>query len=226
MPAISFNVYIIHQNKEAKWSRGMTVGARRAGLRISTTTDIGKFHAYQSLEFDATKKNHPVRRKFCGWNHLVDGKGQRRIVKLVQAHRMPTVNQITILYICGEQKTISVCTTYWSLRQMGYNSRKRRGVPIPVSQQQKQKAEAILDTDSLKLDRWGLTLPWVNLLITSSMMIHHVTKHKLSQTGFRNMSSVYFSGHPLWELGGNWRTLEPWGYNATSWITMHVTKYK
>lgn len=77
------------------FERGMVVGARRAGLSISVTADL--------LEFSRTtisrvyrerseKEKIPSEQQFSGRKHIVDGKGQRRMTRLVQANRKTTVN--------------------------------------------------------------------------------------------------------------------------------------
>ena len=50
--------------------------------------------------------------------------------RLVGADSEATVTQITSLYSCGEQKSISECTTRGTLRWMGYDSRRPRQVPL------------------------------------------------------------------------------------------------
>lgn len=64
----------------------MTVGARRAGLRISIASE----------------------QEFCVRESYVGERGQRRISRLLHADRKATVI-ITTLYNCGERKRASDC---------------------------------------------------------------------------------------------------------------------
>ena len=50
--------------------------------------------------------------------------------RLVRDYRKATVTQITSHYNQGMQKTISECTIRWTLKQMGYGSRKPHQVPL------------------------------------------------------------------------------------------------
>lgn len=102
-------------------------------------------------------KPHPVSGSSAGGDGE-DG-GQRRMSRLVQlpTDKNSTVTQITMLYNCGEQKSISECTKYWtlkhvacSMKHMGYNSRKPPW-DLLISAKN-NNLEATLGTDSTKLD--------------------------------------------------------------------------
>ncbi len=55
---------------------------------------------------------------------------QRRMGRLVRDDRKATVTQITTRYNQGMQNTISEHTTRWTLKQMGYSSRRPHRVPL------------------------------------------------------------------------------------------------
>ncbi len=108
---------------------GMVVGARRAGLSISETADLLGFsrtivsRVYREC---SEKEKISSERQFSGWKYLVECRDQRRMVRMAQADRKATVTQITTCYNRGTQKSISERTTRWTLKQMGYGSRRPR----------------------------------------------------------------------------------------------------
>lgn len=64
----------------------------------------------QSLKFTQNgvlNQKTSSEREFCGRKPLVDDRGQRRMARLVQADRKAIITQKTVLYNCGEQKSIS-----------------------------------------------------------------------------------------------------------------------
>lgn len=66
----------------------------------------------------------------------------------VGANRKATVTQITTLYNSGELKSISLCTTHQTMRQMLYKSKKN---PIRLHfHQPRTEAEAAVVTGQLK----------------------------------------------------------------------------
>ncbi len=135
------------------FERGMVVGARRAGLRISKTTDLLGFSRttisrfYRELSKKDTISNE---RQLCGRKGLVDIRGQRRMGRLVRDERKAIVTQIIICYNQGMQNTISECTTRRTLKQMGYSSRRPHRVPFLSSKNRKQRHT--IHTGSPKLD--------------------------------------------------------------------------
>ena len=77
--------------------------------------------------------------------HLVD-RGQRRTARLAGADRNSTVTQVTSLYNCVGQKSVSGRTAHPTLRLMGYNRRTITSGSSPVSQGQKPEAGPELDS--------------------------------------------------------------------------------
>ena len=61
---------------------------------------------------------------------LILPRGQRRMVRAVQADRKARLTQITTLYNCGEQRSFSESTTHPTLRWMSHNSRRSCLVPL------------------------------------------------------------------------------------------------
>lgn len=54
---------------------------------------------------------------------LVEEKNQWRVAMLVQADWKTALTHMTILYICGEQRSAPECTTPQTMRLMGYNGK-------------------------------------------------------------------------------------------------------
>ncbi len=112
---------------------GMVVGARRAGLSISKTSDLLGFsrttisRVYREC---SEKEKISSERQLCGRKCLVDVRGQRRMGRLVREDRKATVTQIITRYNQGMQNTISERTTHRTLNQMGYSSRRPHRVPL------------------------------------------------------------------------------------------------
>ena len=66
------------------FDRGMTVGARQAGLIISVTADLIVFsHRFQLIQNSVKNKKTSCEQQFCGRKCLVDERGQRRMARLV-----------------------------------------------------------------------------------------------------------------------------------------------
>ncbi len=106
---------------------GMVVGVRRAALSSSKTADLLEFpHKTISRVYREWSEKEKISSELqlCGWKHLVDVRGQMRMDRLVRDDRKTTVTQITTRYNQGMQNTISEHTTHWTLKQMGYSSRR------------------------------------------------------------------------------------------------------
>ena len=63
------------------------------------------------------------------------------MARLVRPDRKATVTLITTRYNCGEQKSISECTTRRTLWRMGYNSRRPRQVSLPSAKNRKLRLQ-------------------------------------------------------------------------------------
>ncbi len=74
-------------------------------------------------------KRENIQRAAVVWMKM-SCRGQRRMVRLVRDDRKATVTQITTRYNQDMQNTISERTTHWTLKQMGYSSRRPHRVPL------------------------------------------------------------------------------------------------
>lgn len=118
----------------SSFDRGMIVGARRAGSSVSVTAKLlGFSRTTVSRVYTewCQKQKTSSERQLCGRKCLVDEKGQQRISRMVESDRKASVTQITTLYNCGEQKTISERTARRTLRRMGY---RKKTVQVTLNQ--------------------------------------------------------------------------------------------
>ncbi len=150
-----------HQNGEErgfKWlERGMVVGARRAGLRISETADLlGFSHKTISRVYREWSEKEKIssERQLCGWKCLVDVRGQKRMDRLVRDDRKATKTQITTRYNQGIQNTISEHTTRRTLKQMGSSSRRPHRVSLLSDKNKKQRIQFTPDHQNWTIEDW------------------------------------------------------------------------
>ncbi len=102
------------------------------------------FHARPSLGFYrewSEQEKISSERQLCGWKCLVDVRGRRRMGRLVRDDRKATVTQIITRYNQGMQNTISECTTHWTMKHMGYSSRRPHRVPLLSAKNRKRRLQ-------------------------------------------------------------------------------------
>ncbi len=126
------------------FEHGMIVGARRAGLSISKTTDLLRFSCTTiSRVYREWSEKEKISREqqLCRRKCLVDVRGQMRMGRLVRDDRKATVTQITTRYNQGMQNTISERTTRRTLKQMVYSSRRPHRVLLLSAKNRKRRLQ-------------------------------------------------------------------------------------
>ncbi len=139
------------------FERGMVVGVRRAGLSISKTADLLGFSLTTiSRVYREWSKKEKIssERQLCGRKCLVDVRGQRRMGRLVRDDRKATVTQITTHYKKGMQNTFFERTTHWTLKQMGYSSRRPHRVPLLSAKNRKRRLKFAQAHQNWTIEDW------------------------------------------------------------------------
>ncbi len=85
---------------------------------------------------------------------LVEVRGQRRMGRLVRNDRKATVTQITTHYNQGMQNTISERTKRWTLKQMGYSSRRPHRVPLRSAKNRKRRLQFAQAHQNWTIEDW------------------------------------------------------------------------
>ncbi len=161
------------------FERGMVVGARRAGLSISKTTDLlGFLHTTISMVYREWSEKEKIssEQQLCGWKCLVDVRGQRRKGRLVRDDRKATVTQITTRYNQCMQNTISEHTTRRTLKQMGYSSRRPHLEPLLSAKNRKQRLQFTQAHRNWTIEDWK-NVAWSD---ESRFLLRHSSQVKLS----------------------------------------------
>ncbi len=74
--------------------------------------------------------------------------------RLLRDDRKATITQITTRYNQDTQKTISECTTRWTLKQMGYSSRRPHRVPLLSAKNRKRRLQFAQTHQSWTTEDW------------------------------------------------------------------------
>ncbi len=113
------------------------------------------FHAQPSLVFT---ENGPKKRKYPVSGSCVDKNALMSEVRgecrLVKDDRKATVTQITTRYNQGMQNTISERTTHWTLKQMGYSSRRPHRVPLLSAKNRKRRLQFTQAHQDWTIEDW------------------------------------------------------------------------
>uniref|UniRef100_A0A803JTL4 Transposase Tc1-like domain-containing protein n=1 Tax=Xenopus tropicalis TaxID=8364 RepID=A0A803JTL4_XENTR len=141
----------------SNFERGMVVGARWAGLSISQSAQLLGFlrttisRVYKKW---CEKGKTSSMRQSCWRKCLVDGRGQRRMGRLIQADRRATLTKIPTRYNRGMQQSIFEATTRTTLRWMGYNSRRPHQVPLISTTNRKKRLQFAQAHQNWTVEDW------------------------------------------------------------------------
>lgn len=113
--------------------KGQIVMARRLGQSISETAGlVGCSRSAVVSTFQKwSKEGQPVnRRQGHGRPRLIDARAERRLLRVVQTHRMATVAQIAEQVNAGSDKKVSEHTVHRSLLRLGLRNRRLTRTPV------------------------------------------------------------------------------------------------
>ncbi len=144
-----------HQNGEErgfKWLWTWNGCWCQTGAGFSRTTIFRVYREWSEKEKISSEL------QLCGRKYLLDVRGQRRMGRLVRDDRDATVTQITTRYNQGMQNTISERTTRWTLKQMGYSSRRPHRVQLLSAKNWKRRLQFTQPHQNWMIEDWK-TLP-------------------------------------------------------------------
>ncbi len=178
-----------HQNGEEngfKWLKVEWLLCHTAGLSISKTADLLGFsritisRVYREW---SEKEKISSEWQLCGPECLVDVRGQRRMGRLVRDDRKATVTQITTRTKVCRIPSLNK-QHVWTLKQMGYSSRRPHQVPLLSAKNRKRR---------LQFSWWW----WCNGVIFGTLW---VTYGAFPLHGTARYGTVHFWGVFHWVL--------------------------
>ncbi len=143
------------------FGREIVVCAKRAGLSISKTAGLlGMSRTTISRVYREWSEKEKIssEQQLSGLKCLIDIRGHRIVGRLVIDDRKATVTQITPRHNQGMQNTISERTTHWTLKQMGYSSRRPLRVTLLSAKNRKRRLQFTQAHQDWTIEDWK-TLP-------------------------------------------------------------------
>ncbi|XP_042903798.1 uncharacterized protein [Parasteatoda tepidariorum] len=113
-----------------EFQRGMIVGARCVGTSISKTAALVKcsraavVNVYKEWTI---KQKTGSQRQTCDRHRVLNTRSERRLARVVQCNRRPTVRQIASDLTQAASVNVSERTVRRTLRRIGYGSRRLTG---------------------------------------------------------------------------------------------------
>ncbi len=140
--------------------------------------------------------------------------------RLVRDDRKATVTQITTRYNQGMQNTISERTTHWTLKQMGYSSRRPHRVPLLSAKNRKQNLQFTQAHQNWTIEDWK-NVAWSD---ESRFLLRHSEFLTMMHGSILPCLNVQAGGVMVWGIF-SWNTLRPLGpiehsLNATVYMSI------